>query len=116
VACALDLTGELALAARAVAGLAARLDLAGFSDETAQGIDVLIVKAAALRAVNLCAAAAARAAPAWATGWGRITTFFFFDFFFDIVLLGVASLVRHPEHTPHSLLRSVCRLIGLLQV
>jgi len=103
VARALDLTGELALAARAVAGLAARLDLAGFGDVAAQGVNVLVVKAAAFGAVNLRAAAAARATTARApTGWARaFATFFFLDFLVEFFLL-VASLLSHADSSPQN--------------
>src|SRR5690606_26073050 len=54
----LDLAAKLALAAGAVAGLAARLDLAGFGQIAAQRVDVLVVKALATGAVNLPTATA----------------------------------------------------------
>ena len=53
----LDFAGEVALAARTIAGLAAWTDLPGFGDEPLQRVDVLVVEAFAIRAV-LCLAAA----------------------------------------------------------
>ncbi len=63
----LDLTRQFTLAARAVAGLTTRLDLAGFVDVTLERIDILVIEALALRAVLRLAIAAARE-------WRRTTT------------------------------------------
>src|SRR6185295_12595165 len=53
----LNLTCELALAARAVSGLAARLNFATFVYEAAKDINILIVKALAIWAKGAGAAA-----------------------------------------------------------
>src|SRR5262245_10277075 len=56
---ALDFTRQFALAARAVARLAARLDLARLGDKALQRVDVLVVEALAVRTVGLATAAPA---------------------------------------------------------
>jgi hypothetical protein len=60
----LDFAGKLALAARAVVGLATRSYLPVFGDVTAQGIDIFVVKASAIRAVDLHPKATTRASSA----------------------------------------------------
>lgn len=59
-----DLAGQVALAARAVAGLAARANLACLGDITAECIHVLIVKAFTFGAVFGISAATAATTPA----------------------------------------------------
>jgi len=59
----LDFTRQFALAAGAVAGLTARLDLAGFADEAAQHVYIFVVEALAFGAVG-CAASTSGAATA----------------------------------------------------
>ena len=60
---ALDLAGEMALAAGAVAGLAARANLAGFGDVAAQCVNIFIVEAFAFGAELDITHPAARATP-----------------------------------------------------
>lgn len=52
VARAFDFSRQLALAARAIAGLAPRFYLAAFADIARNGVQVLVVKAFALRAIG----------------------------------------------------------------
>jgi hypothetical protein len=69
--CSLDLSCQFSLAARTIAGLATRLDLAGLRDVTAQCIDIFVIEASAIGAVGIAPPALARHAT-WPGGWSGV--------------------------------------------
>ena len=61
---AFDFAREFALAARAVAGLAARFDFAAFADVTRERVEVFVIEAFAFGAVGVSAALPPASSPA----------------------------------------------------
>src|SRR5690606_10049225 len=101
VARALDFTRQFALAARAVARLAARLDLAGFRQIAAQRVHILIIEAFAVGAIDLPSAPARAGAfvaafttLAWLTGFGGFFTTLC-GFFGSFGVCGLDFLISH---------------------